>query len=692
MAARGAGGGPHGLPRVRGGQRSGHPPSPTLEPVATEAEDVDAAPEAALPAGGPGDLEGLEPLLTFLREERGFDFRGYKRASLARRIAKRMTTVGAGSYDAYRDVLEIDAHEWTALLDTVLINLTSFFRDEPAWEALRTQHLPAIVRRGGKIRAWCAGCASGEEAYSLAMVLCEILGPEEFRQRVKIYATDVDDAALAAARSGTFTERAMAPVSPELRERYFDRSGDRWTFRRDLRRSIIFGRNDLVQDAPISHVDVLLCRNTLMYFVQESQARIAARLHFALAEDGVLVLGRAETLLSQAALFTPLDLGNRIFTAGPRSAREARGARGAPPWATQAAADRADGSVREESPAAAVRRQALLTAPSAQLVLDAAGALMTSNLRADALFGLGERDLGSPFQDLEVSYRPVGLRSAVEDARASGAPVWVREVAWRVDGESRVLDIMVVPLQGEDHRVLGTSIVFTDVTREHALAGEYQRARSLLETAHEELQSTHEELETTNEELQSTVEELETTNEELQSTNEELETMNEELQSMNEELQSSNQDLRTSTGDAEHRLDAAGAALASMTTSVVVLDRFTGDEQGPERARPDRGADGAPDPRSLGRVRVWNAATTDLWGVTAEEAVGADLAELGTGLPLEEVRAAVEAAAHDGGAATVDVDATERHGRRVRLRVAVSPLMDGDGVSAGAILITELDR
>ncbi len=636
----------------------------------------------------PEDLAQLDGLLGYLREERGFDFRGYKRASLARRIAKRMDAVGVSTYEEYRETLEVDQREWTALLDTVLINLTSFFRDAGAWEALRVRHLPALVQRGGRIRAWSAGCATGQEAYSLAMTLCEILGPEEFRQRVKIYATDVDEAALAAARAGSYREREMAGVPREMRERYFERSGDRWTFRRDLRRSIIFGRNDLVQDAPISHIDVLLCRNTLMYFVQETQARVASRLHFALADGGVLVLGRAETLLSQGALFTPLDLGNRIFAAGRRTARDARSA---PPWATLAAAARADGVVLGETPAAAVRRHALMNAPSPQLVLDAAGTLMTSNHRANALFGLGEQDLGAPFQDLEVSYRPVGLRPAIDDAQASGAPVRVSEVAWRTDVDHRVFDVLVVPLRGEDHRVLGTSIVFTDITREHALAAEHDHARRLLENAHEELQSTHEELETTNEELQSTVEELETTNEELQSTNEELETMNEELQSMNEELQSTNADLRTTTGEAEHSLDAAGAALGSMRTSVVVVDRFTGDEQGPARARPGHGADGVADPRSLGRVRVWNAATTELWGVGAPEAVGADLAELGIGLPLEQVRAAIEVAAHDGGTETVAVQAVERHGRQVRLRVSVSPLMDGDGVSAGAILITEPD-
>ena len=151
------------------------------------------------------------------------------------------------------------------------------------------------------LRVWSAGCASGEEAYTLAMVLAEMLGPTEFRDRVKIYATDVDEEALTQARQASYTEREVRGVPPELLERYFEPTGGRYVFRKDLRRSVIFGRNDLVQDAPISRIDLLVCRNTLMYFNAETQARILARFHFALADGGVLFLGKAEMLLSHGS-------------------------------------------------------------------------------------------------------------------------------------------------------------------------------------------------------------------------------------------------------------------------------------------------------------------------------------------------------------------------------------------------------
>ena len=177
--------------------------------------------------------------------------------------------------------------------------------------------LPDLLASSGPvIRVWSAGCASGQEAYSLAILLADALGTEQFRDRVKIYATDVDEEALAQARAAVFTEREMAGLTPEQVEEYFTPEGARWAFRKDLRRSVIFGRNDLVQDAPISHVDLLLCRNTLMYFNADTQGQILGRLHYALNPGGLLFLGKAEMLLSHGQLFFPVDLTRRFWTVG----------------------------------------------------------------------------------------------------------------------------------------------------------------------------------------------------------------------------------------------------------------------------------------------------------------------------------------------------------------------------------------
>src|SRR5690349_8100451 len=217
--------------------------------------------------------ESFEDLIKYLKESRNFDFSGYKRSSLARRVNRQMQDSGITSYDEYRDFLEIHPEEFTTLFNTILINVTGFFRDVDAWTYLRETAIPELLRNGGRdrIRVWSAGCAGGQEAYSLAICLAEALGQSEFRRRVKIYATDVDEEALIDARQAVYSERELTGVPIELRDRYFERSGERWSFTKDLRRSVIFGRNDLIANAPISHIDLLVCRNTLMYFNAETQ-------------------------------------------------------------------------------------------------------------------------------------------------------------------------------------------------------------------------------------------------------------------------------------------------------------------------------------------------------------------------------------------------------------------------------------
>jgi two-component system, chemotaxis family, CheB/CheR fusion protein len=249
-------------------------------------------------------------LLRYLHIARGFDFHGYKTNTLARRIRKRMAALGIDGFAAYREYLEAHQDEFATLFSTILINVTGFFRDPPAWEALRSIAVPAIVAARGSgepIRVWSAGCATGEEAYSVAMLLAEALGPDRFRDQVRIYATDVDEEALNAARRATYTPSQAAGVPAELLQRYFQGLDGSYLFRPHLRRQVIYGRHDLISDAPISRIDLLLCRNTLMYLNAETQGRVLARFHFALNDGGFLLLGRAETLMGQGNAFAPVD-------------------------------------------------------------------------------------------------------------------------------------------------------------------------------------------------------------------------------------------------------------------------------------------------------------------------------------------------------------------------------------------------
>jgi two-component system, chemotaxis family, CheB/CheR fusion protein len=610
----------------------------------------------------------LDVLLAHLKRTRGFDFTGYKRASLERRIRKRMETVEVADYGEYLDYLEVHPDEFGALFDTILINVTGFFRDPEAWESLRTEVLEPITAEKppeAPIRLWSAGCASGEEAYTLAMEMAEILGPERFRQRVKIYATDVDEEQLNEARHATYGARQAGAVPPELLERYFDAVGDRYVFRKDLRRSVIFGRNDLVQDAPISRIDVLACRNTLMYFNAETQARILSRFHFALVDDGALFLGKAEMLLSHAALFRPSDLKRRVFRKVPR------------PAALNGAFADLGGPYDHSDPISLemLRGEAFLADPVARIIVTSDGLVALSNRRADTLFGVSARDAGRPFRDLEVSYRPTDLRTSIDLVQAERRAQRLTGVEYEGPAEATMyLDVEVNPLISADTRLLGIALVFHDVTEARRLRGELEHVSRELETAYEELQSTVEELETTNEELQSTVEELETTNEELQSTNEELETMNEELETMNEELQSSNDELQ-SMNDAlqasSAELDRANrfldSVLAGLRAGVVVVDRDL-------------------------QVRVWNRRAENLWGLRAEEVVAQSLLNLDIGLPVERVLPLLkQALAGEREVEGIGLEAVNRRGRSILVRVACSPLIGLAGEAVGAIIILETD-
>jgi two-component system CheB/CheR fusion protein len=269
----------------------------------------------------------FEALLNYLKLSRGLDFTGYQRPSLMRLMKQRMLKVGVESYSEYLDYLEVNSIELTHLLDALLLNVTTFFRDPSAWESLAEDVIGRILaskQDNEPIRIWSAGCASGEEAYTLAIVLAEALGAEEFRSRVKIYATDLDEDALTHGRLASYTPRQLRDVPDQLRDKYFDAGNTVYTFRQELRRAVIFGRHDLIQDAPISRLDLLVCRNTLMYFTAQTQARILARFHFALKDTGFLFLGKAEMLLTHGNLFSPIQLKHRIFSKMPKVSRRDR--------------------------------------------------------------------------------------------------------------------------------------------------------------------------------------------------------------------------------------------------------------------------------------------------------------------------------------------------------------------------------
>jgi len=616
--------------------------------VLPQVEPADESPEVA---------PGFEALLLYLKQSRGFDFTAYKPSTLMRRVQVRMQTVGMGSFADYLDYLQVDSNEFTRLFNTILINVTSFFRDPQAWEFVASDVIPNLLAGMGAtdpIRVWSAGCASGEEVYTIAMLLAEALGREQFRERVKIYGTDVDEEALSEARQATYDSRRVEGVPPDLLPKYFDQQDERFVFNKELRRSVIFGRHDLNQDAPISRIKLLTCRNCLMYFNADAQARILARFQFALLDGGILFLGKSETLLTHSVNFGAVDVRRRLFIKTESKLRE------------RGETDRRRG-IEPAHTIQRLRDASADMAPVAELLVDNKGIVVQINGQLRSVFGLGSRDLGRPVQDLELSYRPFELRSCIERAYAERRPIANSEGAWRgPGGQTMYFDLLVVPVPNTDGAFLGCNCIFTDVTRAHRLQEQVQHTHQELETALEELQSSNEELETTNEELQSTVEELETTNEELQSTNEEMGTMNEELQSTNQELQTINEETRERGEQLNNLNTFLEAILTSLRGGVAMLDRDL-------------------------HIQKWNRKAEDLWGLRPEEAQNRNFLNLDIGLPVDQLKGPIRACLSNDTAFTeVVLDATNRLGKPMRVKVTCTQLASPNGGDPqGVILVME---
>jgi two-component system CheB/CheR fusion protein len=612
----------------------------------------------------PGSQEPNEPafaaLLDFIKTSRSFDLTGYKRGSLLRRVQKRMAAVDIHDIADYLDYLEVHPDEYEPLFDSILINVTSFFRDEDSWECISRELIPNMLAQrnaDGQIRIWSAGCASGEEAYSIAMLLAEAVGLEELTKTVKIYATDVDESALAAGRRAVYSAHKLESVPSNLKTKYFQATGENYTVCPELRRSVIFGRHDLVQDAPISRIDLLICRNTLMYFNTETQGRILSRFNYALSNRGYLFVGKAEMLSAPSNLFYPAILKYRIFSKINRSNQAPRNLNSTLNGITEQGLAEIGGS-------STLCLEAFECLPTAQVILDNNGYLVLANQSARSMFNLVMTDIGRPLQDLEMSYRPMELRSIIERAHSTGQSVTISKVDKYLPGaKTQFIDIQVDPLC----TTKGTSISFADVTSQEKLKDNFKRALKELEITNQELHSAQEELETTNEELQSTNEELETTNEELQSSNEELETMNEELASTNDELEVTNAMLRslsTTVGQdklfMESILESVGSAIIAVDTSFI--------------------------------VRLWNHRAQDLWGLRTEEAVGNKLNSLDIGLPLESLEECLKNnLANEPSCDKLELKAINRRGQHIQVDIKISPIRPSarEPITAFVLLIEE---
>ncbi len=476
-----------------------------------------------------------------IRYRLGHDFSQYKRTTMMRRVQRRMQVLGTATGEEYLDRLRDNPVEADLLFRDLLINVTCFFRDSEVFNTLRRDVIPELIKdkgAGDTIRIWAPGCSSGEEAYSLAILMAEALSRTRARPTVQIFATDIDEAMLQKARMAAYPHSAVKDVPLELLDRYFFAQEDDYVLMQPIRDMVRVSNHNLIKDAPFSRVDMIVCRNLLIYLDVPLQQRLIPVFHYALRVRGWLVLGSAENIASRIELFDTVDAAARIF-----QRRGAQRQSVAMPLLVQSLAhSSADYGARDRNPPAVerpdttVRRVMERYAPP-HVVVNVANDIIRASNRTGKYIELAEGRPSTKVTDLAKRGLRTAVRSVLESARRSGKRSIKRDVRMDVDDESVLVDIIADPMsEGE------TLLVFQDAAI--AKLDEDADVDVAFDSSDDRIKLLEDELDETRTKLRTTVEELETSNEELKSSNEEMMSMNEELQSTNEELATVNEELK----------------------------------------------------------------------------------------------------------------------------------------------------
>lgn len=560
---------------------------------------------AQLVDGGPVDRtdasearEQLARICQQLKLSTGHDFRAYKEPTMRRRVQRRMQVLSIGSLSTYADRLREDQDEANQLFRELLISVTAFFRDPDAFKALESA--VDVILKGKKageaVRVWVAGCATGEEAFSLAMLLSDKSTGLQSQPRIQIFATDIDENALSVARRAVYPESIAAYVPARYLQRYFRQVGSDYHVVDEIRELCIFSPQSIIKDPPFSRLDLLSCRNVLIYLKPDMHARLLPVFHYALRPDGCLLLGPSESLTGNEALFEAIDPRWRLFRRRSKTV-------GAKPTFPLIEVEAPNARWPEETGRPSAANQASDFVASAQTVMMAemmpAFAVVGPN--RELVYSGGDIDTYLQVQPGEASLDFFGL--VRPDLRMALRSLWhklttaretlVRDrVAFRKGQESRLVRLIGRPLNQSDNESVYALIVFHDLgeaqTKLDSEASgqdghaEVQALEAELRTTKEYLQTTTEELESSNEELQSANEELMSMNEELQSSNEELETSKEELQSINEELETVNAELSSKVEE----LGRTNADLTNLLASTDIATIFLDNEASVRRFTP----------------------------------------------------------------------------------------------------------
>ncbi len=532
----------------------------------------------------------LAQICTLLRTRTGHDFSGYKTRTLVRRIQRRMQVLQLEDASKFVERLRKDPQQIDMLFQDLLIGVTNFFRDRPAFAALESEVIPRIFEGKGaddSIRVWVPGCSTGEEAYSIAIMLRERIPKSHESRKLQIFASDIDEAALEIARFGRYPATIAKDVSPRRLERFFQREDGSYRVTADVREICLFSVHNLLRDAPFSKLDLISCRNVLIYLNPELQNRVIPLFHYALRDGGFLMLGSSENVTRHSRLFSVVDKPNRIFLRRPLPRGELPEFPLTAPiaphrrYASPVTAGPAEGGWRELA-----ERQLMERYTPAYVIVNGEGEVLHASMRTGKYLELPP---GAPVTNvLSLARRGLrlDLRAALHKSAATQQVTIQKNVQVGTNGGQQVIDLVVQPLGPPSAQEKLYMVVFQDIggikpLSEHGptdTVGDVekvsvQQLEAELRATKERLQTTTEELESANEELKSGNEELSSINEELQSANEELETSKEELQSINEELQTVNAELNARVDELSRANNDIANLLESTQIATVFLDR-----------------------------------------------------------------------------------------------------------------------
>ena len=527
--------------------------------------------------------EALHRIITQLFSNTGHDFRQYKRATVLRRIERRLQVRGVHALPEYSELLEADATEYKALLDDMLIGVTNFFRDREAFEALERDIIPELFKDkgpGDEVRAWVAACSSGEEAYSIAMLMTEQAALDNTPPSFQVFASDIDDHAIHMARTGIFPGSIITDVAPARLRQYFTKDDDRYRIRKSVRDRVLFASHNLLRDPPFSRLDLVSCRNLLIYLNREVQARVLQMFHFALKPGGYLFLGNSESADAVAEYFIPVDKKNRIYRA--RAGIQQQQYQSLP--RANFAARIPDGH-RNKPPAkrsfsyAELHQRALAQFSPPSAIIDREGNIVHMSEQAGHFLRMVGGEPSRSLLHLILPELRLELRSAMYQATQSDASIDCRPIELPAHGP---VAMSVLPFRDDEAENDFLLVLFRhyeqapDQVAEPRLSGSHDVVLSQLEAElqrkREQLQETIENSEISTEELRASNEELQAINEELRSATEELETSKEELQSVNEELITVNYELKVKVEETGKANDDLNNLIASTDIATIFVD------------------------------------------------------------------------------------------------------------------------